>query len=72
MKAAVNRLAVDLTAYPDLVVIYLGMRVNAWTGFKTLFGIGPQIVSATNNKPDGLLLKGPMFSARSRARLGGE
>jgi hypothetical protein len=52
----VERRTVDLTAYPDLVVIYLGMRVNAWTGLKTLLGTGPQIDAAVKEKPDGLLL----------------
>jgi fumigallin biosynthesis monooxygenase-like protein len=52
----VNRRTVDLTAYPDLVVIYLGMRVNAWTGLKTLFSFGPRIDAAVKAKPDGLLL----------------
>ena len=41
--ARVNRQAVDLSGYPDLVVIYLGMRLNTWYGLKRLFGIGPQI-----------------------------
>jgi hypothetical protein len=34
----VDRQTVDLSAYPDLGVIYLGMRVNAVTGVKTLLG----------------------------------
>jgi hypothetical protein len=33
---AVERKTVDLSAYPDLVVIYLGMRVRTLTGLKTL------------------------------------
>ncbi len=33
---SVERRTVDLTAYPDLVVIYLGMPMNAWTGLKAL------------------------------------
>ena len=41
MKAL--RQTVDLSAYPDLVVVYLGMRVNVLTGIKTLFGFGPKI-----------------------------
>src|SRR2546425_5873242 len=53
---AVNRQTVDLSAYPDLVVIYLGMRVNAITGVKTLIGFGPRIDQAVKVKPDGLLL----------------
>jgi hypothetical protein len=32
---------VDLSAFPDLMVIYLGMRVNTWAGLKTLFGFEP-------------------------------
>jgi len=52
----VDRRTVDLSAYPDLVVIYLGMRVNAWRGLKTLLGLGPQIDASHKAKPDGLLL----------------
>jgi hypothetical protein len=52
----VERQTVDLSAFPDLVVIYLGMRVNAWAGLKTLFGLGPQIKNSVAQKPDGLLL----------------
>ena len=52
----VSRQTVDLSGYPDLVVIYLGMRVNAFTGLKTLFGFGPKIAQAVDAKPDGLLL----------------
>lgn len=51
----VERRTVDLSAYPDLVVIYLGMRVNAWTGLKTLLGFGPRIDASAKAKPDGLL-----------------
>jgi hypothetical protein len=52
---AVTRQTVDLSAYPDLVVIYLGMRVNAITGVKTLLGFGPRIDRALKARPDGLL-----------------
>jgi hypothetical protein len=52
----VARHTVDLSAFPDLVVIYLGMRVNAWFGFRTVFGLGPQIRHFVRQKPDGLLL----------------
>jgi hypothetical protein len=56
MAAKVNRRTVDLSAYPDLVVIYLGMRVNRLAGLKTLFGFGPKIASSVAARPDGLLL----------------
>src|SRR5271170_8432803 len=52
----VERRTVDLSSYPDLVVIYLGMRVNTITGIKTLLGFGPKISNSVAAKPDGLLL----------------
>jgi Domain of unknown function (DUF4188) len=52
----VQRRTVDLSGYPDLIVIYLGMRVNALHGLKRLIGLGPQIQTAAGEKPDGLLL----------------
>lgn len=56
MKNQVNRRTVDLTGYPDLVVVYLGMRVNAITGIKTLLGFGPKISKSVEDQPEGLLL----------------
>src|SRR5258708_16335849 len=50
------RQTVDLAPYPDLVVVYLGMRVNVLTGIKTLLGFGPKIEGSVASKPDGLLL----------------
>jgi hypothetical protein len=59
MKTNVNRQTVDLSQYPNLVVIYLGMRVNRLTGLKTLLGFGPQIAASATAQPDGLLLHEP-------------
>lgn len=56
MNSKVDRRTVDLSGYPDLVVIYLGMRVNKLKGILTLLGNGPQIDSSVKAKPDGLLL----------------
>jgi Monooxygenase af470-like len=56
MSKRVERRTVDLSGYPDLVVIYLGMRVNRLTGLKTLFGFGPKISNSVAQKPEGLLL----------------
>jgi hypothetical protein len=56
MPTSVSRRTVDLSSYPDLVVIYLGMRVNRLTGLKTLFGFGPKISDSVAARPDGLLL----------------
>ena len=54
--AKVDRRTVDLSAYPDLVVVYLGMRVNARPGLMRLIGLGPQIADSVKAAPDGLLL----------------
>jgi len=56
MKTPVNRQTVDLSQYPDLVVIYLGMRVKSLRGLRTLLRFGPMIRKAVEAKPDGLLL----------------
>jgi hypothetical protein len=55
MPTKVERKTVDLSAYPDLIVIYLGMRVNRMTGIWTLLGFGPKIKSSLAEQPDGLL-----------------
>ena len=52
---AVDRATVNLAAYPDLVMILLGMRVNSVTGVKTLLGFGPPISKAAQDLPGGLL-----------------
>lgn len=51
-----TRTTVDLSAYPDLVVIYLGMRVNSLRGLPTLISFGPKIRKSVAAAPDGLLL----------------
>ncbi len=56
MATRVTRQTVDLSSYPGLVVIYLGMRVNRLAGLKTLLGFGPRIASSAADQPDGLLL----------------
>lgn len=48
-------MTVDLSGYPDLVMILLGMRVNRMTGMKTLLGFGPKINASVEAKPEGLL-----------------
>jgi len=55
MPTRVERLTVDLSQYPDLVVVYLGMRVNRLAGLKTLMGFGPKIAGSVAARPDGLL-----------------
>ena len=50
-----TRETVDLSGYPDLVVLYLGMRVNVFQGLATLLGFGSKISEAVQDAPDGLL-----------------
>jgi hypothetical protein len=50
-----QRQSVDLTAYPDLVVVYLGYRVSTVRALLALFGIGRGLAMIQRNKPDGLL-----------------
>ncbi|WP_218080743.1 monooxygenase family protein [Anthocerotibacter panamensis] len=58
-----NRSTVDLSAYPDLVVVYLGMRVTTWSGrgLLTLIGFGPKVSDSVAQQPDGLLLHEPII-----------
>jgi hypothetical protein len=60
-QTGITRRTVDISAYPELVVIYLGMRVNRLRGVATLLKFGPRISAAVAAKPDGLLLHEPMF-----------
>jgi hypothetical protein len=61
MPSRPKRETIDLSAYPDLVVIYLGMHVNTFRGFQTLLGFGPKISDAVAARPDGLLLHETLF-----------
>ena len=57
----VKRQTVDLSAYPDLVVLYLGMRVNRIAGLRRIISLGPEIQKSVAEKPDGLLRHESIF-----------
>ena len=61
MPGRPKRETVDLSQYPDMVVVYLGMRVNTLTGIRTVLGFNGRIAEAVAAKPDGLLLHEPMM-----------
>ena len=62
MQAAINRQSVDLSAYPDLVMIMLGFQVRGWRGLLAMRRIGRGLAQITRNSPDGLLAdEGMMF-----------
>jgi hypothetical protein len=50
-----RRQTVDVSTYPDLVVVYLGMQAKNLRGLKTLLSYGPRITRAADATPDGLL-----------------
>jgi hypothetical protein len=50
-----SRQSVDLSAYPDLIVIMLGFRVSSLRGLVSLIGIGKELRSVRENPPEGLL-----------------
>lgn len=60
MTTRVNRQTVDLS-YPDLVVVYLGMRGNRLYGLRTLMGYGPKIGRSADAQPEGLLAHEPLL-----------
>ena len=56
-----QRTSVDLSEFPDLVVVYLGMRVRRLRGVMTVLGLGPGLSRSVAGRPDGLLLHEGMF-----------
>lgn len=56
MSDRVTRETVDLSDYPDLVVIYLGMRVKNPRGLVLFLRLGKEIRDSVAARPDGLLL----------------
>lgn len=61
MAARVNRQTVDLSAYPDLVVIYLGMRMRTPRGVLRTLTLGREIAKSVAAGPDGLLRHEQVF-----------
>jgi hypothetical protein len=55
MQATVTRRSVDLSAYPDLVIIILGFRVRRLRGIAALLGVGKGLRQIEISPPPGLL-----------------
>ena len=70
MGSRVQRNTVDLSNYPDLVVIYLGMRVNAFRGLKMFAGLGPQIADSVKARPAGLLCHEQLYYSFAPLHVG--
>jgi Domain of unknown function (DUF4188) len=56
MNRSVLRQAADLSAFPNLIVIYLGMRVYNLRGLATVLSLRRQVRKAVAAQPEGLLL----------------
>jgi Domain of unknown function (DUF4188) len=70
MAPTADRTTVDLSQYPDLVVIYLGMRAKSLRGLKTLMSFGAKIRKSVEAEPDGLLLHENMLFSLVPAHFG--
>src|SRR5687767_13520201 len=57
----VKRATVDLSAYPDLVIMYLGLSLRSPRGLFTILKFMHRIRGAVKERPDGLLLHEPIF-----------
>jgi hypothetical protein len=60
MQAAPQRRSVDLSGYPDLVMIMLGFRLRGGRGLLALRRIGPGLNRIARESPDGLLAQESM------------
>ncbi|MQA26995.1 MAG: DUF4188 domain-containing protein [Micromonosporaceae bacterium] len=60
-RRRITRQTVDLSRFPDLVVIYLGMRMNTLRGVGKMLRTGRQIAAAVKAEPEGLLLHENLF-----------
>jgi hypothetical protein len=60
-KINITRQTVDLSNFPDLVVLYLGMKVRSPRGLLTVLSFGPRISAAVAQKPAGLLLHESLY-----------
>jgi hypothetical protein len=56
MAELIEQRAADLDSYPELVVIYLGMRVYRLDGLLTVVRLRSEVLASVRARPDGLLL----------------
>src|ERR1700712_2516526 len=61
MQGKPSKVSVDLSGYPDLVVVYLGFRVSTLRGLVAMLGIGKGLAMIRRDKPDGLLSDEPII-----------
>ncbi len=69
-KTPISRATVDLQAFPDLIVVYLGMKALSLRGISTLARGGKEIQAAVAARPDGLLLHETLLFSLAPLHLG--
>jgi nicotinate-nucleotide pyrophosphorylase len=70
LKALVERRAADLSSYPDLAVIYLGMRAYSLRGLFTVASLRSQVLKAVGEKPEGLLFHESFYFSLAPLHIG--
>lgn len=55
MQAMVERRSVDLSGYPDLVMVLLGMRIRSVRGLFAVLRVGRGLAAIQRDPPEGLL-----------------
>lgn len=55
MQPTISRQSVDLAAYPDLVVILLGLKLRSIRALPTFLSVGRGLSGLRKDPPDGLL-----------------
>jgi hypothetical protein len=55
MQAMVERKSVDLSGYPDLVMVLLGLRLRSVRGLFSMLRIGRGLATIRRDPPEGLL-----------------
>ncbi|ORE89710.1 DUF4188 domain-containing protein [Aurantimonas sp. 22II-16-19i] len=61
MQERSTRRSVDLSGFPDLVVVILGIRVRRLRGVMSIIGIGKGLTQIADTPPTGLLCQEQMF-----------
>lgn len=69
-KARIERRTVDLSGFPDLVVVYLGMQPRSLKGFQAMGKTNGEIKASVAARPDGLLLHEPLVFSLWPIHLG--
>jgi hypothetical protein len=65
MAPHIQHTTVELSPFPDLVVIYLGMKVRNLRGLRTMISFGPKITPPSRQSPKAFSCTSLLFSLLS-------